>query len=329
MNTIEVTNLKRQYKTYKRGEGLLEAVKSLFKRDRIIKHALRGIDMKVKRGEIIGFVGSNGAGKSTTIKILTGLLYPSSGEVSVLGLKPWEDRKQYVAQIGAVFGQKSQLWWDLPPIDSFYLSKGLYKIPEAAFEERMRAMVKMLNVEEVIHRPTRQLSLGERMKCEAIMAFLHRPKIVFLDEPTIGLDALAKEELRHFLKAINRKEKTTIILTTHDMDDIEELCKRIIIIDQGAIIFDGNLETVKKKYIKWQTVEFEYLEVKNKRSFESALKKGKINVKKHHYVSIRFNKTKVDVPEMIEKLMKSVSIVDLKVHEPRLEQVIKEIYSEQ
>ena len=160
------------------------------------------------------------------------------------------------------------------------------------------------------------------------MAFLHKPEIVFLDEPTIGLDAIAKEELRHFLMAVNKKDKTTIILTTHDMDDIEEICRRIIIIDEGKIIYDGDLDTVKKKYVIWQTVEFEYLKLKNKRMFESALKKGKVQIHKKHFVSVRFNREEVDVPLMIEKLMKACSIVDLKVHEPRLEHVIKEIYQE-
>jgi len=326
MEIIKVRNLERTYKGYKRGHGLKEAFKALFARKVVLSQALKSVNFSINEGEIVGFVGPNGAGKSTTIKILSGVLYPSSGEVNILGYTPWKDRVKYVRNIGVVFGQKSQLWWELPPIDSFHLSKAIYQIPEHDFNERLEEMVKMLGVEEIMHRPTRELSLGERMKCEFIMALLHRPKILFLDEPTIGVDAISKDEIRDFLADINKKEKTTILLTTHDMDDIEELCERIMIIDEGTIIYDGNLEIVKKKYVKWKTVDFEFLEAKNKKQFDALLKKGEVQDRRRHVISVRFNKEKVDVPHILEQLMKSCSIVDMSVHEPRLEHVIKEIY---
>jgi len=326
MEIIRVTNLERTYKGHKRGHGLAEAIKSLFSRKIVLSQALKSVSFTINQGEVVGFVGPNGAGKSTTIKILSGVLYPTAGEVDVLGYTPWKDREKYVQNIGVVFGQKSQLWWELPPIDSFHLSKAMYKIPETDFNERLSQMSKMLNVEEIMHRPTRELSLGERMKCEFIMALLHRPKILFLDEPTIGVDAISKDEIRDFLADINKKEKTTIILTTHDMDDIEELCERIMIIDEGQIIYDGDLELVKKKYVKWKTVDFEFLEVKNKKQFNSIIKKGEVQDKRRHFISVRFNKEKVDVPKALQQLMRASSIVDMSVHEPRLEQVIKEIY---
>jgi len=325
---IQVVDLEKTYKGTERGKGLEEAFKSLIAPKYVYSRAVKKIRFSIDQGEIVGFVGPNGAGKSTTIKIMTGVLYPTSGDVHVMGYTPWQDRKKYVKHIGAVFGQKSQLWWDLPPVDSFYLAKGIYNIPEKEFEQRLHTMVHLLKIDKVMHRPTRELSLGERMKCEFIMALLHNPPVLFLDEPTIGVDALAKEEIREFLLRINRKYKTTIILTTHDMDDIEELCERMIVIDRGTIIYDGDLQKVKQKYVVWQTVDFEHTEIKNKRKFAAILKKGIVQVNKKWFKSIRFNKKEVNVPKLIGQLMCNSEIVDLAVHEPRLEHVIKEIYQD-
>ncbi len=325
---IKVRDLEKTYKSYRRGKGFLQALKSLFKRETVYSQALKGINFSIRKGEMVGFVGPNGAGKSTTIKILSGVLYPSAGSVDVIGFVPWLQRTKYVANIGAVFGQKSQLWWDLPPIDSFYLSKGIYKIPDSEFEERLETMSTILRIKEVMHRPTRDLSLGERMKCEFIMALLHNPQILFLDEPTIGVDALAKEEIREFLLQINRKYRTTVILTTHDMEDIEELCKRIIIIDDGRIIFDGSLDEIKDKYLTCKTVDFQFTSVKDKRKLASLLKKGTLLEDKKWFKSVRFEKEQVDVPKVVDELMKCCNIIDFTVHESRLEHVIKEIYKQ-
>lgn len=323
---IEVKNLKKTYKSYKRGVGLKEAVKSLFKREVVYSDALKGINFSIQRGEIVGFVGPNGAGKSTAIKIMTSILHPSSGEVRVLNYVPYEHRKKYVRNIGAVFGQKSQLWWDLPPIDSFYLNKGIYGIPEKDFNERLKTLSTLLKTTEVMHRPTRSLSLGERMKCELIMALLHNPPVLFLDEPTIGVDALSKEEIREFLLEVNQKFSTTIILTTHDMDDIEELCERIIIIDKGSIIYDGKLSQIKN-YLKCKTVDFELKEINKKKEFDTLMKKGEILADKKWFKSVQFNKDKINVPDAVNKLMKYCDIVDLTIQDPKLEHIIKEIYS--
>jgi len=326
MEAIKVEKLERKFKVHERAPGFAAAVKSLFKRKFITVKAVKKISFSIKQGEIVGFLGPNGAGKSTTIKMLTSVLYPTSGKVSVLGYTPWEERTKYVQHIGAVFGQKSQLWWDLPPIDAFHLAKGIFKIPEDEFKKRLDELVKMLKVSKIMKRPARELSLGERMKCEFIMALLHNPKVLFLDEPTIGVDAISKEEIRDFLADLNKKYNTTIILTTHDMDDIEELCERVIIIDVGQIIYDGDLETVMKKYVKWKTVDFEFVKIKNEKKFKELMKKGIVQEERRHLRSVRFNRKKVDVPNTIEQLMKCCQIVDLTVHEPRLEHVIKEIY---
>ena len=253
---IIVNNLKKTYKTHEREPGLLNAVKSLFHRKYNYKQALKGISFEVEEGEILGFIGPNGAGKSTAIKALSGVLFPTSGEVKVMNYTPWKDRVKYVKNIGVVFGQKEQLWWDLPAVDTFYLHKDLYEIEEKEFNKRLKQMVEVLQIADIMKTPVRDLSLGERMKCKILAALIHNPKLVFLDEPSIGLDMIARERLVDFIKEINRKYKTTFLITTHDMQDIERLCKRIIIINHGEIIYDGYLEQIKDKYLKEKVIFF-------------------------------------------------------------------------
>jgi len=242
---IEVSQLRKSYQTYERGHTLLDSIKSLFHRKPLEIQAVKDISFSVQQGELIGFLGPNGAGKSTTLKILTGVLYPTDGHVSIAGYVPWKQRKPYVARIGAVFGQKSQLLWDIPPLDAFYMNKAIYGLKESDFRGTLDELVELLDVVHVIRKPTRQLSLGERMKCEFIMAMLHRPDIVFLDEPTIGLDVIAKEKIREFIKEMNRKG-VTFILTTHDLGDVAELAKRVIVINHGEIIFDDDIAALKR-----------------------------------------------------------------------------------
>lgn len=237
---IEVRQLKKTYETYQRGHTFREALASLVKRKKIEVEAVKGISFRIEKGEIVGFLGPNGAGKSTTLKMLTGVLYPTSGEAEVMGLVPWKQRKRYVANIGAVFGQKSQLVWDIPPIDAFYLNKAIYNVPDREFRETLDELTALLDVGDIIRKPTRQLSLGERMKCEFMMAMLHRPPVVFLDEPTIGLDVIAKETIRRFIREMNAKG-VTFILTTHDLGDVEELARRVIVINHGEIVFDDGI----------------------------------------------------------------------------------------
>lgn len=247
-NIIHVQNISKQFKISKREAGMKNAIKSFFKREYKTINALDEISFDIKEGEIVGYIGPNGAGKSTTIKIMCGILVPSSGECIINGYVPWKDRKKYVKNIGVVFGQRSGLWWDVPPIDSFELLKDIYEIPQKEYEKKLAELVENLDLDQIKNIPTRQLSLGQRMKCEIAAALLHNPKILFLDEPTIGLDAVAKLSLRKCIKKINEDTKLTIILTTHDMQDIEALTNRIILIGKGKILYDGGLKEIKDKY---------------------------------------------------------------------------------
>ena len=247
-NIIQVQNISKQFKISKRDAGLKNSIKSFLKRNYQTIDALNDINFSIKEGEIVGYIGPNGAGKSTTIKIMCGILVPTTGECEIDGFIPWKDRRKYVKNIGVVFGQRSQLWWDVPPIDSFELLKDIYNITQKDYEQKLSQLTESLDLKDIINIPTRQLSLGQRMRCEIAAALLHNPKILFLDEPTIGLDAVSKLSLRKCIKQINETTNLTIILTTHDMQDIEALTNRIILIRKGKILYDGSLETVKNKY---------------------------------------------------------------------------------
>ncbi|MCM3628620.1 ATP-binding cassette domain-containing protein [Paenibacillus glycanilyticus] len=243
---IEVRNLTKTYMTHERGHTFREVTRNLIKRPMKEIKAVHDLSFTVPQGEMLAFLGPNGAGKSTTLKILTGVLHPTAGEVKALGLIPWKQRRQYVGRIGAVFGQKSQLLWDIPPVDAFYMNKAIYGVPEQQYKSTLDELTELLNVGSIIRKPTRQLSLGERMKCEFIMAMLHRPEIVFLDEPTIGLDMIAKENIRHFIRSMN-SQGVTFILTTHDLEDVEMLAERVIVINHGEIVVDDSLGVLRSR----------------------------------------------------------------------------------
>ncbi|PWV90540.1 ABC-2 type transport system ATP-binding protein [Paenibacillus cellulosilyticus] len=245
MTMIEVNQLTKTYMTHERGHSMREIAMNLIRRPMKEVRAVQDITFSVNRGEMVAFLGPNGAGKSTTLKMLTGVLHPTSGEAKVLGLTPWKQRREYVRHIGAVFGQKSQLLWDIPPIDAFYMNKAIYGVPEADYRRRLDQLTTLLQVGDIMKKPTRQLSLGERMKCEFIMAMLHGPQLVFLDEPTIGLDVFAKESIRDFIKDMN-KQGVTFILTTHDLDDVELLAERVIVINHGEIVYDNALTNLQR-----------------------------------------------------------------------------------
>ncbi len=251
---IEVQNLCRQYTTYKRESGFKASIKSFFHREEIIVDAVKDVSFSVPEGDIIGILGPNGAGKSTTIKMLTGTLYPTSGEIQVMGYTPWKSRTNYVKNMGAVFGQKSQLVFDIPPVDSFLLNKAIYDIGKEDYKKRLKNLIELLDLGDKVNRPTRVLSLGERMKCEFIMAMLHNPAIVFLDEPTIGLDVIAKQTIRDFIKSMN-EQGTTFILTTHDLDDVEKLAKDVVIINEGQKVFDGTIVNLRSNLGNKKIVE--------------------------------------------------------------------------
>ncbi len=322
MAIISVKNLRKVYRTHSRGHGLFKAVKSLFKRKYELIHALKGVSFQVEEGEIVGFIGPNGAGKSTTIKVISGVLFPTSGEVKVLGYTPWKDRVKYVKNIGVVFGQKPQLVWDLPPVDTFYLNKEVYSIPDKDFEQKLRYLTKLLDLSSISKTPVRDLSLGERMKCKLVAAMLHNPKLVFLDEPSIGLDVIAKDRMRDFIKETNRKYNTTFIVTTHDMQDIERLCKRIIIINKGQIIFDGRFRDIKSKALAVKIIEVKLLESKDHFSYKgcNVIKAGKYGIK------IAVDTNVQPIRNVINYLVSNYDFADLTVSDPPIEEIIKKIY---
>ncbi|MCI8922336.1 ABC transporter ATP-binding protein [Oscillospiraceae bacterium 21-37] len=243
---IEVSHLRKTFRVARRDKGFQNAVKALFRREYEEIHALNDISFSIGEGEMVGYIGPNGAGKSSTIKVLSGVLTPDGGECRVDGRVPWKQRVKHVAQIGVVFGQRSQLWWDVPVIDSFELLKDIYKIPDALYRKNVGDLTELLDLSQLLRTPTRQLSLGQRMRCEIAASLLHSPKILFLDEPTIGLDAVSKLAVRDFVKRLNKEHKTTVILTTHDMQDIEALASRVILIGKGKILLDGTLDDIRR-----------------------------------------------------------------------------------
>lgn len=255
---IEVQNLSKTFRVAKRQAGLGQAVKALVSREYETIRALADVSLEIQAGEMVGYIGPNGAGKSTTIKILCGILTPTSGSCQVNGRTPWRDRQAHVQDIGVVFGQRSQLWWDVPVCDSFELLKDIYRVNEGEFRRNLNELIELLDLNELLKTPTRSLSLGQRMRCEIAASLLHGPKILFLDEPTIGLDAVSKIAVRQFIKKLNQERGTTVILTTHDMQDIEALTERIILIGRGRILLDGNLQELKKRSSAKKTITLEY-----------------------------------------------------------------------
>ena len=322
--TINVKNLTKVYQTFEQQQGLGGSMKDFFKRKYKNIVALDKVSFEIQQGEIVGLIGPNGAGKSTTLKILSGILFPSSGQANVnvdgKSYVPWQERTQYVKKIGVVFGQKSQLWFDLPPMDTFSLHKTLYDISDKDFKKRLDRYVELLDIKDIIHRPTRQLSLGERMKCELVVALLHAPTLVFLDEPTIGLDIIVKEKIRQFIQEINQRDKITFILTTHDLQDIDKLCKRVMILDGGKMVYDGLLEKLKTNFIKEKRIQATFKEPL-KSSFSVA--GAKIESKDKFEATLRVPLAKVN--EVTKKLL-DMDLIDINITEPTIEQVISHIY---
>jgi ABC-2 type transport system ATP-binding protein len=318
---IEVLNLKKYYKQHKKEPGLKGSIKALFKRKYFTIKAVDDVSFNINEGEMVGFIGPNGAGKTTTLKVLSGLLYPTSGEARVLGFLPHNRQAEYQKQFSLVMGQKNQLWWDLPAIESFILNKEIYEVPKEQYEKTVHDLAKLLDVKDVLQVQVRKLSLGQRMKCELIAALLHSPKILFLDEPTIGLDVVMQKKIREFFKEYNQKYKTTVILTSHYMDDVKELCKRIIIINKGKIVYDGDLENIIKKYAKnkYLTIIF-YNEVDKKdlRSYGKVIEyeplKATISVSRHV------------TPQVASEVLKKLPVDDLDITEPQLEDIIRGLF---
>ena len=323
MSFIEVKNLNKTFKVAKKESGLKGAIKSFIKREYKLIQAVKDVSFSIEKGEIIGYIGPNGAGKSTTIKILSGILTPDSGTVKIGKMIPWKDRKRYVKNIGVVFGQRSQLWWDIPAIDTFDLLKDIYEINDSDYERVKNDLIEKLNLKDIVNIPVRQLSLGQRMRCEIAASLLHEPEILFLDEPTIGLDAISKQLVRDFIKKLNKEKKTTIILTTHDMSDIEALAKRIILIGKGQVLYDGSLTKLKNKYANLVNIEIftkDNLVLKNK----GVVSKHK--TKEGYLVTI--NAKELKISEFLNIISKKIEIDDIEIESENIDEVIVKLYEE-
>jgi ABC-2 type transport system ATP-binding protein len=326
---IEVKNLKKEFKMSKKYPGFKGAIKSFFSREYTIKTAVDDISFKIDKGEIVGYIGENGAGKSTTIKMMTGILTPTSGQVLVNQRVPYEDRQKNAKDIGVVFGQKTQLWWDLPLSETFSLLKDIYEVDEKDFRERMKFLNEILDMEPFMLSPVRTLSLGQRMRADLAAAFIHNPKVIYLDEPTIGLDVVVKDNVRKAIKKINQDFGTTIILTTHDLNDIEELCSRIIIIDSGKLIYDGGLQEIKELYGYMTNIEVQLKQEINLKEVEFIKELDKENIKiniKENKLTITFNKNNVSTTDIIGRLMAKFEVVDFSVNDTTVEEIVKKIY---
>ena len=326
MAIIKVKDLVKTYKIIEKEDGLIGYFKNLIKPKYKEFTAVNHINFEIQEGELVGYIGENGAGKSTTIKILTGLLTPTSGEVVVDDLVPNKNRIENNKKIGAVFGQKTQLWWDLPVIESFRLIKKMYKIPDGEYRKNLKKFSEILELDDLLEKQVKNLSLGQKMRCEIAATFLHNPKIVYLDEPTIGLDVLVKERIRAFIKEINKEKNTTVILTTHDLKDIEDVCDRIILLDKGQIIYDGEKEKFKETYGKQVIAQ---IIVKNKTSLittETINDEFEVVEESDEQVKIRFNHDKYTIMDIVNRISNYCEITDMHIEEQGLEEILKEIY---
>lgn len=323
MSFIKVDNITKTFKVAKRNSGLKAAVKSFFKREYKEVEAVKNISFEIKKGEIVGYIGPNGAGKSTTIKMLSGILLPTSGTITINNLDPIKDRKKYVAKIGVVFGQRSQLAFDIPAEDTFDLLRDIYKIDNEEYQKTKKYLVNLF-IEEIIKKPVRTLSLGERMRCEIASSLLHKPEILFLDEPTIGLDAISKKIVRDFIKKINKEDKVTVILTTHDMNDIEALAKRIILIGNGEILFDGNIKTLKEKYGSYKNIK-----IFTKDKIDNIKTKGVIKkCKKEDSYNFIIDSNIISISNFLSKLTIKYNIDDIEIDNESIDDVILKLYED-
>jgi ABC-2 type transport system ATP-binding protein len=325
MAVIKVERLTREFRRQKRKEGSWGAVQSLFSRDYEIITAVDSISFEVEKGEIIGYIGPNGAGKSTTVKILVGILVPTSGRVEVAGRAPYEQRVENARRIGVVFGQRTQLWWDIPISESFNLMRYMYDISERDYRGNLALFSDVLGIGEFLHVPARQLSLGQRMRADLCNALLHSPDILFLDEPTIGLDVEVKEKVREFIKIINHERSTTVILTTHDMSDVEKLCSRVIVIDRGHLMYDGTLGQLKRDYGADETLIVDTKErVADVRGLYD-LGASRI-VQEDSRLIIEYDRRKVNSADILSRLMERCQVLNFVVRETETEAVIRNLY---
>ena len=321
---IQTRALRKVFRTVKRVPGALGALRTVFSRAYDERVAVDNIDMQLEAGELVGYIGPNGAGKSTTIKMLTGILVPTSGQVEVAGIVPYERRQENARNIGVVFGQRSQLYWDLPLIESFELLRAIYGIPQATYRRNLDEFIEILDMDDFLRTPVRQLSLGQRMRGDFAAALLHDPRIVYLDEPTIGLDVVAKEAIREFIARINAQRGTTIILTTHDLADVERLCKRIVLIDKGTIIYDGDIERIKSEYGRHRTLVVRF----DRETDRPALPGAELVESDGTTARFRFDRNTERADVLIREASERYSLEDVTLEEPDLESIIRRIYLE-
>jgi ABC-2 type transport system ATP-binding protein len=330
-NAIEVHNLRKDFKAYSSRSGLKGAFRDLFTRNYKIVSAVNDISFTVKQGEMVGYIGENGAGKSTSIKMLTGILTPTSGQVTVNGMNPHKEREKFVKSIGVVFGQRSQLWWDIAVQESFQLLKKVYKVPDQQYKEHMDHVIETLAIGPLLDKPVRKLSLGQRMRCELAAALVHNPPLLFLDEPTIGLDVLVKLKIRQFLKEINEKYNTTILLTTHDLSDIEALCERVVMLDEGRIIYDGALQNLKTEWGEQKEIQFQFIESPSLYGLNALTAnlgaEWQLDEKEMRFsATIEADDNKIS--DLIGLVVSSYKVRDMKIKETTTEEIIRNIYEQ-
>ncbi|MBN1485045.1 MAG: ATP-binding cassette domain-containing protein [Chloroflexia bacterium] len=321
---IRVEELSKHFRVYKHHRGAWGALRNLFSRQYRLVRAVDAISFQIQAGELVGYIGPNGAGKSTTIKMLTGLLVPTSGRLRVNGCLPWRDRRGYVAGIGAVFGQRTTLWWDLPVIESLDLLQYMYKIPPARFRRNLDEFRELLELDGFLHTPVRSLSLGQRMRADICAALLHDPRLLFLDEPTIGLDVVAKERIRQFILHVNRERGTTVLLTTHDLSDVEKLCERVLVIDRGKLLYDGRLEALRERFGGKRELLVDFAQDYAEVSVEGA----RVSEREGRRAVYRFERGVVSASDLIGRLSARYRISDLSVREPDIESTIRRIYEQ-
>lgn len=322
MSIISVHHLCKEFRISKHKKGWFGGLASLFLRENAIKTALDHISFEIEEGELVGYIGPNGAGKSTTVKILSGILVPNSGSVKVLGKTPWQHRIETVRQLGVVFGQRTQLWWDLPVIESFELLKDIYRIADGEYRHTLSSLIDVLELSKLLDVPVRQLSLGQRMRCDIAASLLHSPRILFLDEPTIGLDAVSKLAVRDFIRYLNKERKVTIMLMTHDMDDIESLCSRVLILNEGKIFLDGSLQELRKKIAPERRLIIDLENESDCVSDSQAILIGQ----EGHRVWLSYNPLETPTTQLISRITTQYAIRDLYVENPPIEEIIAKLY---
>jgi len=328
LGRVEADGLVKEFRTFQRREGLWGAIQDLVRREYSSMRAVDEVSFSISPGEMVGYIGPNGAGKSTSVKMLSGILTPTSGKVVANGFTPSKQRMAYTRTIGAVFGQRTQLWWDIAVVESFRLLKEIYEISDGDYERRMRRFDEILELKRYLHQPVRKLSLGERMRCDMAAALLHNPPLLFLDEPTIGLDLIAKESIRRFLKEINQEFGTTMLLTTHDLADIEELCARLMIIDHGRILFDGPLDQLKRMLWKQTQIRFELREPgQAERIAAVALDNVEIERVDDLTCRLAFDREDYTAGEVIRRVVATVDVRDIAIEEESIEHIVRRVYT--